>query len=652
LTYANALSGPFIFDDDSAVTENVQIRSLSPSVALFPHREAPTAGRPVVNYSFAINYALGGLNVTGYHLANIAVHILAGLALFGVARRTLALPGVAAPLRDRSLELALAIALIWMVHPLNSEAVDYVTQRTESLMSLFYLLTMYCAIRGWTAAAIACCALGMASKESMVSAPVMVVLYDRAFRYDSLRRACRERRVLYGGLAATWILLVLLMQSGPRMHSAGFNTGVSAWTYLVNQAAMLARYLQLAIWPRSLVIAYGPPLPLSLADVAPQALLIVALLALTAVAYVRWPMLGFLGAWFFLTLAPTSTIVPIATEVGAERRMYLALAALITLAVVAVGPRIRRPAAAAALAVVCAILAVQTLVRARDYRSSLAMAKTVLERRPTGFAHALYGVELSIAGRHEEALPHLREGVQTYSRAHYHLGGELFNAGKTDEALGELQQFVRENPQLLEAVRARTMIGRALMKQGKIADAIEQFRLVLTMTPANDAAHVTAIGFLADALFAQEKYPEAIAQYRTFLAARPNDSGGQMNYAIALVNTGHAAAATAAFHRAVELNPSDTTARRNLASHLFNLGQLDEAAAEARAILQIKPDVAAAHDLLGRVLGSKGQLGAARAEFERALQLDPHDEQAREDLALLLRTLGSGIRDQGLGIRD
>src|SRR5262249_17439405 len=135
--YANSVSGPFIFDDEATIVENASIRDLGPSIALFPHREAPTAGRPIVNLSFALNYALGRLNVAGSHAANILIHLACALALFGVVRRTLDLPSMPARLRDGSLDLACAVALVWVVHPLNSEAVDYVTQRTESMMALF-----------------------------------------------------------------------------------------------------------------------------------------------------------------------------------------------------------------------------------------------------------------------------------------------------------------------------------------------------------------------------------------------------------------------------------------------------------------------------------------------------------------------------------
>jgi hypothetical protein len=242
------------------------------------------------------------------------------LVLFAIVRRARS-PGVAA-----------VATLLWMAHPLNSEAVNYVSQRTESLMALFFLLTFYCAMRDWRPWAIAACALGMACKESMATAPLIVMLYDRIFVFDSWKQMMRARRGFYLGLASTWIVLALLLSSTPRT-SVGFDAGTSPIVYLWNQCEMIARYLWLAVWPRALVVDYGLPRPLSFGDVLPQAALVVALGVVTVVALVRWPKAGFLLAWFFVTLGPTSSIVPIATEVGAERRMYLPLMALVMLVV-------------------------------------------------------------------------------------------------------------------------------------------------------------------------------------------------------------------------------------------------------------------------------------------------------------------------------
>jgi len=345
LAYWNTFSGPFVFDDVASVVENQQIRNWWDVGGLLrSERELPVAGRPLVNASFALNYAMGGLDVRGYHAWNVAVHLACALLVFAIVRTTLQQPALRDRFGSRAPDLAFAVALLWALHPLNTEAVDYVTQRTESMMAFFYLATLVASSRAaaepsrrrWPIAAVVLCASGMACKESMVTAPVIVALYDGAFLFGSLKEAFIRRWRLYAGLAATWVILVLVLFSGARVHSAGFSTGVSVWTYLLNQTVMIVRYLYLTVWPWSLVSNYGWPASLTLADVLPEAAAVCALLAATLFAMFRWPSLGFAGCWFFLTLAPTSSVVPIATEVGAERRMYLPLVSLIALAVVGV----------------------------------------------------------------------------------------------------------------------------------------------------------------------------------------------------------------------------------------------------------------------------------------------------------------------------
>jgi hypothetical protein len=152
LVYLNSIGKPFMFDDMSSVVENDRIRRLSdlPRV-LTPERERPVAGRPLVNLSFAVNYAIGRLDVVGYHLFNIAVHVLCGMLLFAVAREALLLPQLPGALAESATPIAFIVALLWLLHPLNSEVVSYVTQRTESMMAFFYLLTLYASLRatGW-----------------------------------------------------------------------------------------------------------------------------------------------------------------------------------------------------------------------------------------------------------------------------------------------------------------------------------------------------------------------------------------------------------------------------------------------------------------------------------------------------------------------
>ena len=675
LAYANSLSGPFIIDDGVTIVDNPHIRQLWPlSLALVADRESTVAGRPLVNLSFAINYAIGGLDVGGYHLVNLGLHILCALLLFGVVRRTLLLPAL--HLADRSTPIALATALLWLVHPLNTEAVDYVTQRTELMMGACYLLTLYAAIRGrdstwsvsekrehapsrpappamngrnsapglWLVLAVVACGLGMACKESMVTAPVMVWLYDRIF-FDGTR-ALRWR--FHVALAATWLVLVVLSWSGPRIHSAGWSAGVGVWTYLLNQAVMIVRYLRLTLWPADLVLTYGYPRPLTLGNVLPAAMLVVALLGVTIASLRLVPRLGFLGAWFFVTLAPTSSIVPIATEVGAERRMYLPLMALVLLGVLALDWLTRhlpslattRPRRAPVVwLVVVATLAtgcgMATRRRNHEYRSGLTLAQTVLARWPTGYAHLLLATEMIAVGDHRAALGQLRQAVADAPRAEYALGEELIKAGEWDAALDHLQAFVREEPELLEVVSARNEIGRILMRRGELDAAADQFRLVLQMDPRFSEAHRN----LADALVARQRFSDAIDEYRRYMIDHPRDAEALRNLGVAFQKVGQSAEAIAALRQALAVDPADAIAARDAAIVELTRENYPDTIAFARQALRANPADAVAHDLLGLGLGYQSHFDEAILEFQRAVQLSPAEVDFQQHLAAAQRSL-------------
>lgn len=504
-------------------------------------QQSGVAGRPVVNVSLALNYALGGLDPFGYHAFNLGVHLIAALLLFGLVRRTLERPPLAARHGPAAAPLAGAVALIWLAHPLQTEMIDYVTQRTESIAGLFYLLTVYAAARAtaastgeraWCAIAVGACGLGMASKESMVTAPLIVLLYDVVFNERRASAALRQRPRFYAALFATWVILAALVASGPRSHSAGLSAGVTPWAYLLNQAPTIVTYLKLTVWPRPLVFDYGMPATLAFRDVLPHALLLVALLAATAVAWRRARALAFPGLWFFITLAPSSSVIPIATEVGAERRMYLPLAAVVVLVVVAArvlmdaalaGPassRQRRWAAVCVLGATYAALATLTLRRNAEYHDPIDLWRTVVERRPGGRAHYNLAVELKAVGRRDEAIDHYRQAVVDNPEAHYALGFELEADGRYDEAIAHFREYVRLQPDDLNVIRAYILLGRALTEQERLDEASDAFRQALRRQPSNADAHLG----LADALAQQDRFDDAINEYERHLRLRPGNA--------------------------------------------------------------------------------------------------------------------------------
>ena len=588
--YSNSFRGPFVIDDQASVVQNPAIRDLARlDRVLSPPRDSPVAGRPLVNLSFAVDYALSGLGVTAYHVTNLAWHVACAWLLFGVVRRTLALPSMPPAIAEEAPNLALAAALVWGVHPLTTEVVDYVSQRTESMMAFCLLLTLYAAIRshasagrGWHGLAIVACLAGTVCKETIAAAPLLVVLYDRVFLYRSWRDAAQARGSLYVGLVASWLVLAGVVLSGPRAAVSGFDSGVPVRTYLLNQAAILVDYLRLTVWPTNLVALYGWPEPLTLADVLPQALAVLGLLAITAVALVRAPKLGYVGAWVFVVLAPASSIVPIATEVGAERRMYVPLMALAVLAVVGVNAAVRavikadlkvRSAVvgAAVLVVVVAGLGALTMRRNTEYASAISLAQTVVDRRPTAIAHHLLGEQFGLAGRAADAERELRAAVALgNSRARFQLGTILMDARRWPEAASELEAFVATagvpqrlkwlNPPLIDLLTARLQLAQIYGAERRWADAAAQARMVLEYAPR----HPEALRLLSIGLVGAQVWPEAVTVIRDYLTLRPADTMARSNLAIALIAIGRLDEAVAELQRATQTDPNDANARRLL----------------------------------------------------------------------------------------
>lgn len=498
LAYANALDAPFVFDDGVAIEHNLRIRTLRPAVVLSPPRDTPVAGRPVVNASFALSYAAGGLDPRGYRAANVALHAACAWLLFLLLRGALRARGAAS-----AGGVALAAAALFVAHPLASECVVYVTQRSELLMALFTLLTLLGvaraargasagARRGGALLAVCACALGMATKESMAAAPILALLFDAAYCAGSLREAWRRRRALHASLAATWLVLLALHASAPRGLSVGFGHGVTPSTYLAHQMQMLTTYLARALWPHPLVLDYGWPSALAWREVLPQTAVVVLWAAVAALAYWRRPALGFPLLAGLLVLAPSSSIVPIATEVGAERRFYLPLAGLAALAAAGVGvlcvrardPRAARRAALAATAVLVAALVAATRARNADYASQERIWRSVLAARPAQ-PRALVSLAqvLREQGRAAEAEALIREALQlwpSYARAEVQLAKLAEERGDLDAARAHLQRALALDPSDGEI---RTNLGELLARSGRHAEAVAEWEAALARDP-------------------------------------------------------------------------------------------------------------------------------------------------------------------------
>lgn len=571
--YAPALRAPFLFDDVPTVVPSGEWKSIPGS---------PTAGRPIVLATMAANFAANqtlGIDMrenseapnkaVSYRLFNLFVHLLTGALLFGVLRRAMREQAIPEDWRAVADPLAAIVCALWLLHPIQSEVVNYVVQRSESLAALFYLGVLYSSQRAWDAAgssrlrwyatAILSCICGMLCKETIISAPLAVMLYDRAFRLPSWRAILSPgdgRGWLYVSLWTACLVTFVAAESGARGDSAGFNTAMRWYAYLYTQCWVIAHYLRLVVWPNALSIDYGYQ-TIHGARGIPGLVLLAAFGAATLLAWTRVARFGwfaFLGSMFFMLLAPSSSVVPVLLEVGAERRIYLALAVVLVLAVVAAEWLRRRLAARVpaqrfvlVAAAVALSLAVATGARSRTYNSSEALMRSAVKALPensralgllgwtlfkspvpqyaaaeSALVKALaqdsacpgkcleYGTLLSNRGRYAEARPLLQrhlDWVPMNVLAGRLLAYDDMKLGDYSGAVSNLEHVVQSEPTESHLV----MLGVAYLSAGRRDEAKSTFRYLATFDTSNED-----LQRLSERLQDGVDHPEALSNLQDF----------------------------------------------------------------------------------------------------------------------------------------
>lgn len=334
----------------------------------------------------------------------------------------------------------------------------------------------------------------MGTKEVMATAPLMVMVWDRLFAPDR----ATTRKPLYVLLASTWVILAVLVAGGHRSPSVGFGfAGWPWWRYLMTQAEVVTHYLRLAVIPAPLVLDYDWRAATSVSQVVLPAVLLVVLLAATLWGVIRRSPAAFAGAWFFLILAPTSSVVPIVTEVAAEHRMYLPVAGVIALVVLGLFEALRlapflrpvarsgqalRGAGLVAAAAVVILFARMTHARNADYHDyDRIWAATIAERPQNARARNNYATSQLMKGRYPEAEPHLRVAVRenpSLAEAQANLGVTLSAQGKLDEGATHLRRAIELQPDYASAHRN---LGETYAMQDRLADALAEYTKALAI---------------------------------------------------------------------------------------------------------------------------------------------------------------------------
>lgn len=332
ITYSNTFTASFHFDDNPAIIENSALKQ--PTMSNFLSMFSGT--RPIVNLSLFFNYQVSGLNPIGWHIFNISLHIANSCLVYLLLLWTFTLPSLAPRYGDRARRMALFGALLFALHPIQTESVTYIISRTELLATFFYLATFLFFIKGartnkfsYSFACFCTSLLAMGSKEWAVTLPATLVLYDFLFIADSKIQPILSRWKTYLLVALPWGFIAYVLMTTP-LAGAGFGVSgereLTPKTYLLTSFNVLWTYIRILIFPINQNLDYTYPVAKTL-FAYPTILALAGHLALVASAfwlYLKrgWTLVLFGILWFYITLSPTQSFVPI-LDVIFEHRVYL-----------------------------------------------------------------------------------------------------------------------------------------------------------------------------------------------------------------------------------------------------------------------------------------------------------------------------------------
>jgi tetratricopeptide (TPR) repeat protein len=642
--YAPFLAAPFVFDDETYITENPLITSLDFLVLKAGERAMEPFGphyylrvRIVPYLTFALNYRLGGLDPRGFRALNVAIHAANALVLYGLVLLLLRTPRMrGSGLARRARLIAFLAAALFAAHPLATQAVTYVSQRFASLAALFYLgaVAAYALAREeeargprrvvWYVLALALAALGMKTKEHVFTLPFALALFDLAFHEGPWRR--RILWLLPFALTLPIVPLSLAGAGGGSLQSlldAATRTQeeITRLAYFLTEPRVLLTYLRLLLLPLNQTLDYDYPVypRMGAGDLALGWGAVLACMAGTGWLFVRSARGGvsggalrlaaFGGAWFFVTLSVESSVVALA-DVIFEHRMYLAMAGPIAGAVAlgaayadTRGPLFRRAALALALGLVVLF-------------GALTVARN--------------GVWMDRSGLWEDAA----RKAPAKARVLHNLGTSYVAEGRIGEAIAMHERALALDP---TAARVHANLGSLYYITGDVERSGEHYREALKYNPKSSGVLLNMGVVAAD----RGLYMEAASYFVQVLALDPDS----VEALIALGNVhrlaGREREALAALDGALLRDPRNARAYAWRGVVHLGMGRLAEAESDARRALALDPDRDVAYHTLGAIALASGFPQDALRNFQYALSLNPGNQEYIKSVADAERSLAS-----------
>lgn len=633
LVLGNTLANDFIWDDQFLITEHQAIQRYG-NIPLFftPHywnAVHPYQGhyRPLRAVSFALDYVLWGLNPAGYHATNSALHIINVVLVFFVVSiivESIADKGYEKGARRKiPLHLPFLTALLFATHPVHSESINIIKNRSDLMAFSFFLLSLLLFVKHFSASArlsrrllligsCFCCIPAILSKEMALTLPGVLALYVVCFLTGQDRGKALIKIIPYGIIIVIYLWFMHSFITPAVNACEGFPVPADITQHALTVIKTTVFYLRMLVVPYPLNIDHTFQIPKSAQEIS--VVFAFSLLLLTGItafgAVFRQKIIFFSIGWTFLTIIPVANIIYLACRPIAEQRLYI--------------PSLG----------VCLLLAF-CLERLSNFRIGR-LNKTgavLISVLMTGAIVSLY------AGMSVHRNLQWRNGISIYSdsladnpanaRIHFNLGVALYDARRYEEAVEHYRASLNLQP---ASVDAYYNLGIALYSLGYYEEAIKQYQNVLQLKPDHIDAHFN----LGLAFYRTDSPEKAIRHYRIVLELEPDHIEALNNLGLLLNDVGRREDALDLLQDALGINPDNAQTNINIGEILSDMGRFEEAAGHYATALRIRPDFLNAYLGLGKIFRAQGKTNKAIHIYAAALALYP-------DNAIIHYELGNAL---------
>ncbi|WP_404420322.1 tetratricopeptide repeat protein [Nibricoccus sp. IMCC34717] len=602
--YSNTRAAGLYLDDEANIARNRSLGSLVESLS--PPEGIGFSGRPVANFSFALNQLASGDDIEAMRWTNIGLHILCAILVFVLFVKVLKqCDGIESGLAPI---VSSIVGLLWAFHPVQTQSVTYLSQRTEIIAALFFLMSLGCYLYGrfgsggWRFLVLSVLAawLSVGAKEFVIVLPILVLAIEWIASGRELSVRVFERWWFHLGLATTWVVVAIKVWTtfSTELTSAH---GSSLSAMIGDRLGYLAGYVRLSFWPSPLVFDYGANWREPEVTAISVGALGIGLFFFTIWTLVRRKPIALLGVWFF-GLAGSTLMAIVVDQPFSENRLYLALLAPCLLVVLAV---FRLPRVFAIPILVTLLTAAVGATRERNevYRNEKVLAADTFSRVPNN-----QRAQLSLAIAYER--------------------DQLY-----EKAIPLLEDLIRKVPEQVDAFRSLARIFQNNPFREK--DAIAAYKRAVELAPKSAPEYLGLGNVLSRS---EENTAAAVEAYRTAIRLRPNAPEARLNLAEMFVRRGRLAEAEHEYEEMEKVRPDWPRLYLDWADAIvMHPERRQEARAKYEKALTLDPKLAQAHFKLALIAAEKaGDSPEVEGYYRAALAADPNHIASLYNLGLLL----------------